>query len=298
VKHNISRVRAFAIKLKGSEVVRTSKALVGYLPYRMAVSSGNGVVYDINDRMGMGAILATAVRIHAWSEDTGIPASIISTSPLYAAGPSFLENYFDRPPLLTSAASMGRVAQDWICRKAMPQHISLVRASQIFSKYFKPKSVLTSVVDEMIASKAFDLSIHFRGTDKVLESGKVEYESILRKAQPYLETGKKVFLATDDAEFSRIIRHEYPNIEFVSYDLGETQKNVPRHFSNLAESDKAMEALVNMFAIAKSPLCVRTSSYMSSFSKIINPSLQTITINKTESSVPRFPEYEIIQAEL
>jgi hypothetical protein len=60
---------------------------------------------------------------------------------------------------------------------------------------------------------------------------------------------------------------------------------------------KAQEALTNMFLIARAPVCFRTSSFLSSFSKIINDSLRTVTVNKTVFEESPFPEKQVLQAE-
>lgn len=295
--YNVSKLRRLAIKAKSSGFTRNIKAYLGYLPYAKATTSRQGLIFDIRMRMGMGAILATAIRIHAWSEDSGVPVSVISTSPLYSSGPDFLSEYFARPQVLSGARPLGDLAQEWIYRKAMPQHISLDRATKIFHKYFQPKENLTTTVDTVSCGTSFDLSIHFRGTDKILESGDVGHENLLKTADSFLKNSRRVFLATDDPSFARRIRADWPEINFISYDLGEVSDGQPRHFSNLVAYDKALEALVNIYSISHSPICVRTSSYMSSLSKIVNPDLKTVTINKTLSTAPRFPEKEVLQIE-
>jgi hypothetical protein len=106
-----------------------------------------------------------------------------------------------------------------------------------------------------------------------------------------------VFLATDDAGFARTIRQRWPRIVFTSYDLGEVAEGKARHFSDLGVDDKAKEALVNMFLLARAPVCVRTMSYMSSFVRLINPDIRTVTVNKRIGADTPFPERQILELE-
>jgi len=106
-----------------------------------------------------------------------------------------------------------------------------------------------------------------------------------------------VFLATDDATFAAALRAAMPGLDYTSYDLGEVESGLARHFSNLSPTDKALEALVNIFLIARAPVCVRTSSYMSAVSALANPGMRTVTINQTIGQSPPFPEHEVLERE-
>jgi hypothetical protein len=65
----------------------------------------------------------------------------------------------------------------------------------------------------------------------------------------------------------------------------------------LGGADKAIEALVNIVAIGRSPVCIRTSSHLSAWSKILNPGMQTFTLNRPHDWMPQFPEAEIADLE-
>jgi hypothetical protein len=73
--------------------------------------------------------------------------------------------------------------------------------------------------------------------------------------------------------------------------------DTPRHFSSMAARNRAVESLVNIFLLARSPVIVRSSSYMSAISVLANPSMKTITLDKNLTGRQIFPEYEIIAAE-
>jgi len=71
----------------------------------------------------------------------------------------------------------------------------------------------------------------------------------------------------------------------------------PRHFSALSPADKALEALVNIHALARAPVCIRTSSYLSAISALVAPAMRTVTVNRTIGRAAPFPEAELLACE-
>jgi hypothetical protein len=291
------RRKLFLNRIRHSELARSLKVIPGVLPYRALRASNTPLLIDIQTRMGMGAILSLALRLHNWAALQRADLAVTSTSPLYSDGDDMLSRYFERPAAV-SRRPMSHLAREWIFRNEAPQHFALGEASDLFVRLFTPNTRLLALLDTAAdGTSAFDLSIHFRATDKYLETGLVDHESILATAGPYLAQASRVFLATDDAGFALTIRQRWPGIRFVSYDLGEVEAGKARHFSGLSAQDKASEALVNMFLLARAPVCVRTMSYLSSFARIINPDLQTITVNRRIDAMTPFPERQILELE-
>jgi len=296
--HSISPARHLFVQIKTSQFIRELRVWPGCLPFHAALRNGAALELDMNERIGMGAILAHALLWQAWADDRGLPIRIISTSPLYSTGGNVFERYFEPVGGLGPFLPLSNKARAWFNRKEAPSHIPLDQASAIFTRLFSPNAHLQTLVKQAGGNAPFDLSIHMRGTDKVLDSGQVSGQVLLDAAAPFLDKAKRVFLATDDTEFAMTIRKEWKSVTFVSYDLGEVQEGRPRHFSDLDPDLKARESLVNMFLLAKAPVLLRTSSFMSSFSKLINPALRTITINRTTKfKASPFPEAEILRSE-
>jgi hypothetical protein len=293
----ISPLRRAALSLKNSEVVREIKAYRGYPAFKAARRAGETVAFDIRTQMGMGAILSYALRLYAWGETEGVDVQVGSSSPLYSDGGDFFTRFFELGEATLEKPALSFAAQEWAFRKEVPQHIPLNKAYIQAAQHFRPNDRLRGILNAVRSDAGFDLSIHFRGTDKVLDSGKVDYAPMMEALAARIGTAHRIFLATDDSRFSALLRAEYADRTFVSYDLGKVEEGRPRHFSDLPADLKAQEALVNIFLIASAPLCVRTSSFMSSFSRIVNPSLITHTINKTILARTPFPEREILAAE-
>lgn len=285
------------IRLKTSSLARSGKAGVGCIPYLVERRMRPGVLaVDINARIGMGAILSWALRYYALAEAHGEKADIVSTSPLYSAnGEDMFARFFERPS--SGGRMLGRLASEWLAVRT-PLRLPLSRAEALFAEHFRPNAYLRQKIEAAAGGEPFDLSIHFRGTDKFLESGSVDQANMLATVERHLpRDAKTVFLATDEPGFSSAVRSRFPHVRFVSYDLGDVKEGVARHFSSMDPNEKALEALVNIFLLARAPVCVRTSSFLSAVSRVANPQLRTVTINRTKRGNGRFPEYETLTAE-
>jgi hypothetical protein len=238
--------------------------------------------------MGYGAILTHAILIIAYAQSRGLVPRVTSTCPLYSRnGEDCISPYLGsragedlRPLKVRSEESLFHLR--------VPRAISLGQASRILADHFQP----TAIVRDQIEGRRFDLTVHYRGTDKVLEAAPAAFSEMDRAIEPY--AGKRMFLATDEPAFEAHFRSRWGEAEV--YNLG-TPSTIARgrHFSDLAPEDKALEAVVNMFLLAQAPVCIRTSSYLSAMSKIINPSLRTVTINRAAKSL--FPEREVLAEE-
>ena len=63
---------------------------------------------------------------------------------------------------------------------ALDQAITLQEAEAQFSAYFRPGPELERATAAAAGTRTFDLSVHFRGTDKVAESGIVSPAQMFR----------------------------------------------------------------------------------------------------------------------
>ncbi|MEG8222715.1 hypothetical protein OSJ57_19150 [Sphingomonas sp. HH69] len=288
--------------IKGARSVRMARALPGalsYLSYRKGAKRRFGL--DIDAPIGMGAVIAHALLHYAHFSREECMLYLRATSPLYSeGGRDVLAEFFERDPWPADLAQIPASAAEYLTFWERRAHLDLAQARRLYAQHFRPNARLRAAIEQAAEGVArYDLSIHFRGTDKFLESGKVAHEVMLERLAPELTglSSPNVFLATDDAGFSAAVRHAFPSARFTSYDLGEVGDGVPRHFSQLPPSAKALEALVNIYLIARAPVCIRTSSYLSSVSALVNPDMRTVTIDKTRSKHTPFPEFELLEAE-
>ncbi|WP_380784373.1 hypothetical protein [Sphingomonas sp. R86520] len=304
VKSLLGPAYPFYIRVKTSETVRDLTASIGLPAYRRRRRANPGVLaVNVDARMGLGATIAKALLFHALAEDLELRPEIISSNPLYASAPGqdFLGRYFDRPVAASPGPPLSGRSYLWALRKVAQTHISYERAAALFAQHFQPSALVRETIAAVMAGRnRFDLSIHFRGTDKFLESGRVDVDNLfgqIDRTLPSLPARGQIFLATDDASCEVALRLRYPDVSFTTYNLDDVPTGVPRHFSAMSPQDKALEAVVNIFLIASAPRCIRTSSYLSAISKISRPDLKTVTINKTLSGSTGFPERQVIGTE-
>ena len=169
-----------------------------------------------------------------------------------------------------------------------------------FSNRLKPNERLENIISDTEKDiLPYDISIHFRSTDKVLESGIVEYQTMSDEIDRYLKkySNKNIFLAADDGNFRKFLTEKYPEINFSGFDLIDEIPGQPRHFSDANPDEKALEALVNIFLLSRSILLIRTSSYLSSVSILLSENQISKTVNWTNTSDLPFPEKEIFAIE-
>lgn len=263
---------------------------------------------DISSTKGMGAVISEAVLMCHYAHVNGLVPRIISTNPLYATRPGrdFLGDYLG-PEDVDGGPGLRPMRYRTLfsfMHLDFTQHVPLAEASRLFWTYFPPKRTIRDRVDavlDRVPGRRFDLSIHYRGTDKALEAKLVAFDVYERAVLEHLAAGgclQTVFLATDDGKFESFIRRRFPDTTFETFNLGSAvDASRGRHFSDLSPSDKATESLVNMFLLAAAPKCIRGASYMSGVSKIINPELATVTLTRTHWGSSEFPEHEILAAE-
>jgi hypothetical protein len=229
--------------------------------------------------------------------------AIVSTNPLYASHPGedFLAHYFDRPHVSGTVTPLRRTGYNYAYRYGVDAHMPLDEAGRLLARYFQPNERLATVIAEVKGGRpSFDASIHFRGTDKVLESGGVDHSRMFSPLDLLIDKlgGRgDIFLATDDESFEAATRARYARCTFTTFNIGALAAGVARHFSTMSPEDKAMEALANIFLIAFAPICIRTSSYLSAISKVAHPAMRTVTVNRTLNGSTIFPEHEIILSE-
>jgi hypothetical protein len=262
---------------------------------------------DIRARMGMGAVVTHAIVLVHHAEAHGLIPRISSTNPLFSrGGRDFLSEYLGSDGTIPEAhlRPLRFDNLESVFHLGLAHHLPIAQANRIFWTYLNPKPVVTDPAEAVLQDlgiSQFDLAIHYRGTDKVLEGALVAYEDVEQAVTRHVEDGGRldvVFLATDDARFDRFARSRWPDTLFVSFTLGRPKDpSVPRHFSEMPPEDKAIEALVNILLIARAPKCVRTTSYMSAISKILNPDLDTKTLSRTYIDSPLFPEHEVLASE-
>jgi hypothetical protein len=256
----------------------------------------------------MGAVLNHAIRVYNYAEKNKLKAHVSFANPLYLSNTrsDIIHTYFE----MGNTAYKPRLGtlnyfDKWsLFHLKMPEHVSLSDANKIFWTYFSPKPFIKEKINTAlrdIPGHKFDLSIHYRGTDKILEAPIASFFVFRDAIAAYRKDHhqlRHVFLATDEPDFERYIRQEFEDLHFHTYYLGSPGNHKHgRHFSDMSAEDKALEGIVNIFLLAESPFLIRSASHMSGVSKILNPAIRTLTLNRTHWNSTNFPEKQIIEEE-
>ncbi|NVD44798.1 hypothetical protein [Qipengyuania atrilutea] len=254
---------------------------------------------DLDERQGMGALMAKALLVRAWAEAEGRKVAVRSTNPLYSGGEDIFARWFADLATDATAAAMPRSAARYFERFILQRDLSLAEAQGYFAVMFAPSGELKQLIDAVVPEDGVDLAIHFRGTDKLLETGAPPEDAMLALLRDHTEESapRTVFLATDELGFARTVAAVLPGATITRYDLADVPAGTARHFSAMPPADKAKEALVNMFCLARAPLLIRTSSYLSAMAALANPAQRTVTVNREAVTERTFPEAQILARE-
>jgi len=256
--------------------------------------------------MGMGAILIHVLRLLRHAERNGLVPVIRANNPLYAESPH--ENLLQR--YLSTTERSGSELQHLKFHEVegeenysvlnVQKSMTISEARATFNTFLRFNAEIGGTVDRLISQNGGDfvLAVHYRGTDKVYESSKAPFAEVLGACRRILEhcPTQTAFLATDEPAFARAIQLHFPDITFTSFESGiMTELDVPRHFSSLTPSQKAFEALVNIKMLSKTRYLVRTSSYLSAVSCLLNENMKVVTVGILYDALS-FPERQIHEA--
>lgn len=157
--------------------------------------------------------------------------------------------------------------------------------SQFCSQHFSGKKVI---------------GVHYRGTDKTGEAPQVPYDKVIRNIRhvknKYLPDSV-IFLSTDDNSFVSYLKSEMPEIEVIMRtDYQRSDDNTPVHTNkHLDKFEINRDAIVNSLILSHCDFLIKTSSFLSDISKIFNPSLPVVMLNRPYDRAFWFPATEIVK---
>jgi len=166
------------------------------------------------------------------------------------------------------------------------------RLSALWNAYFRiPDRIINRAAAFGPLSDA--IGIHYRGNDKNTSSwdsnpvGHDNYVTIIRQFCKERPEFRRIFLATDDANFYQFLKS---NISLEIIHLGGVGFHKDRLSLELAEA-KADRAMLDCVLLARCGVVLLTSSALSSFAKVINPGLEIyrVAASKLFYNSPYFP---------
>lgn len=240
-----------------------------------AYRSQKAIAFDIGGNIGMGAILAHAAYALRTGYDRNTSIGLRFTSPLYRPpdGPNdWLDCYFTRrgyAPDGLPALKSDALRFDY---KSERDHPLLWNYLQIKSEFFDEAK-------RMAGPEPF-AAVHYRGSDKFMETRRVAESNILRRVEDEMTriNLNKLFVASDEANFIELARDRFGSSAFWLPCEAMASGLNAAHFSRVSGETKAREALVTMAALSNAAVCVRTPSFLSEWARTLAHDGTTILI--------------------
>ena len=159
-------------------------------------------------------------------------------------------------------------------------------ANNIFFEYFRIAPDILEKVE--LYKKKFigkTLGIHYRGTDKMnTESTHISIELFIRNIVAFLDKNMytSLLILSDEQDFINKITQ---TITLKKYNIIITESiksvnNKPLHFEKTSNINDAKYAMVDSLLLSKCDYVIKTSSCLSDWVKIWNPSINVYNLNK------------------
>lgn len=268
-------------------------------------NSRNGVLaVEIRSSVGLGAKLEWCLEIMAYCNDNGLL-------------PQFRFSYPDAQQPMDYFGSLFRIrdSQERRARfvkissiieldlgKDYDQVLTIGLANYLINKFLVVKEDVVCEVDDFCHQQFGDrrvVGVHYRGTDKVRESPIVAYESVRRNIDHYLglyPATDRIFVATDDANFLDHLRNASLGRTIVCRDDSFRSRDGSSihesSFTNKYEINR--DAIVNCLILSRCEALLKTASILSGWSKLFNPRLPVVMLNKPHDEHLWFPERVLV----
>ncbi|MBR0801297.1 hypothetical protein JQ615_38720 [Bradyrhizobium jicamae] len=181
--------------------------------------------------------------------------------------------------------------------------LTLDEANRIFFSHFGVHEEIMQAVDDFVQENDIGdhtLGVHYRGTDKHTEAAPVEISDALNKVRSSISCGhwRNVFVASDVTEFVETAqKHRLSGLRVACLDDSvRSRGNDPVHLGGARLGNYAMgrDALLNALVLSRCGSLIRTTSFLSAWCSIFNPSMPVSLLNVPFSKTLWFPEAAIL----
>lgn len=267
-------------------------------------SKNRVLAIDICTNHGLGSKLEWCIEILAYCDEHQLQPAIKFTYP--GGSKDFFAPYFSIKQIkekqqlkFTSINLMNELGFG----KDYGSLLTIDKAHKLINKYL----ILNDWVQQEVNAFCQDyfkgrkvIGVHYRGTDKIGEAPEIPYEKVIRNIRhvqsEYLPDAC-VFLATDDNKFISYFQKELPQVQLIMRnDYQRSDNDKPVHLNG--EFDKFevnRDALVNCLLLSHCDFLIKSSSFLSDISKLFNPTVPVVMLNKPYGRVFWFPASEIVK---
>jgi len=158
------------------------------------------------------------------------------------------------------------------------------KAHDLFFEYFDINDDILSEVQVFNKDFGnFTLGIHYRGTDKFnAHADFVSKDDFINQVQAYLSKNKQVdtiFIASDEEIFINKMKDAFmANYNLIFTSATRSSTNMPIH-KNSNDKFLAKQAMIDSLLLSKCNFVIKTSSCLSDWVKIWNPSIEVYNVN-------------------
>ncbi len=259
---------------------------------------------DICNIHGLGAKLEWALEIMAYCEEMKLRPRFRFS---YPGSEDYFADYFyipnaredERGIKFTRIKEMSELG----LAKDYDKLLSIGYANQLIVKYLGIKEFILAEVDGFCRDHFGDkkiLGIHYRSTDKAGEAPTVPYEKVKMNMEHYIDRYPETaaaFISTDDKNFSTFIQSRFQTCPLIfreDYFRSSDHSSV-HHNQKLDKYEVNRDALINCLLLSRCHALIKTSSFLSDWSKLFNPSLPVVVLNKPYDQTLWFPASQIMK---
>ncbi len=266
--------------------------------------SGGVLAVDICTEHGLGSKLEWSLEVMAYCEEKGLEPRIRFSYP--PAGSDYFGSFFfirgeKESTKTTPPFTRIRLIPELGFEKDYDKELTIEWAHRLIDKYLGVKQFVLDEVDqfcrEHFAQKTV-LGIHYRSTDKVGEAPAVAYDSVTRNIRHYLglyPQTNAIFISTDDQRFREYIAGEFTALPVIireDYFRSDNSSSI-HHNKRLDKFEVNKDALINCLLLSRCHALIKSSSFLSDWSKLFNPALPVVLLNKPYEHALWFPASEI-----
>lgn len=232
-----------------------------------ALRSQPKLAFNIGGNVGLGAILSHAAFALRVGAGRNVDVALRFTSPIYRPirGPDdWLECYFKRLGTRPEAAPI-------IDSSSLRFDYNTDRDHALLWSYLAIRPEFTDAAADLTGNAPF-AAIHYRGSDKFMETRRVKEDHVLRLAEEMMTNRSlgRLFVASDETAFIDKARYRFGSAVFWLPCEAMASGSSAAHFSDVSGETKAREALITMAALSRAEICIRTSSFLSEWAMTLS----------------------------
>lgn len=271
--------------------------------------SHHGVLpIEIKSTVGLGAKLEWCLEIMAYCNENSLLPQFKFSYPASHPSDDYFSSFFringsrDKPVRFVPISSIIELKLG----KDYDTVLTIDLAHYLINKYLVIREDIVNEVETFCAqrfAKRRVLGVHYRGTDKILESPMVPYESVRANIERYVQLypdTECIFVATDDLNFLHDVQTNWISREVIYRDDAVRSRD-GRSIHESPYTDKYAvnrDAIVNCLILSRCDALLKTSSILSDWAKLFSPRLPTVILNEPYADHLWFPERELIKANL